>query len=283
MSSKSPTKQVVAEICQLQSEIESAGKVMIDKAIRIGELLVKQKADVLHGEWIPWVEDNLPFDRRQASSYMRAFIHRKTLKGQSTAHLTDAITALATPQSRKFTSVTKINLSDIEANPYFDIGWLPPDSISNRVCNIREMGVYWVKLVVRQVGDKFQLVADHAKWAAMKLSNIEDTEIGIVDLSDKQMQRIAEGERYQWRQEDENYDWRMDVDTMLGTDWHGWVSGQRLQLKEELDALTKIPDGQARLDACKTITDKLLVLTQDSAEALLTVESRLEQLTSGGR
>lgn len=89
----------IREIQKLYQEIESAGKVMIEKAIRIGELLTEQKAFVGHGEWIPWIDENLPFDRRQASKYIRAYTHRKTLNGTSSSHLTDAIASLAKPKT----------------------------------------------------------------------------------------------------------------------------------------------------------------------------------------
>ncbi len=84
----------IREINKLHQEIESAGKVMIGKAIRIGELLSEQKLSMKHGEWIPWVKKNVPFDRIQASRYMRAHAHRDELNDSSMNHLTDAITAL---------------------------------------------------------------------------------------------------------------------------------------------------------------------------------------------
>ena len=112
----------IREINKLYQEIEAAGKVMIDKAIRIGELLSEQKSSMKQGEWIPWVEANLPFKKRQASSYMRAFIHRKTLKGQSTAHLEGAIASLM--QSKEITKNEDTNDRDAEDQLDKDAGRL---------------------------------------------------------------------------------------------------------------------------------------------------------------
>ncbi len=89
----------ISEIHKLYKEIESAGKVMIDKAIRIGELLVEQKEALEHGDWIPWVEDNLPFERGQAARYMRVYENRKELNVSSTIHLMDAVKSLAKPKT----------------------------------------------------------------------------------------------------------------------------------------------------------------------------------------
>lgn len=90
----------IREINKLYQEIESAGQVMIGKAIRIGELLDAQKSSMQHGEWIPWVELNLPFNRMQAAKYMRVHANRQVLLNeQSTFHLEDAISSLAKPKA----------------------------------------------------------------------------------------------------------------------------------------------------------------------------------------
>ncbi len=90
----------IREINKLYQEIESAGKVMIDKAIRIGELLSEQKDSMKHGEWIPWIEDNLPFGRKQVAAYMRVFSNKGELANVTSGlHLTDAISAIAKPKT----------------------------------------------------------------------------------------------------------------------------------------------------------------------------------------
>ena len=93
------TNTISFEITTLHQEICKSCKVMLSKAIRIGELLQHQKSSLSHGEWIPWVKENLPFDRMQTAKYIRAFIHRKTLNETSSVHLTEAITSLTKPKT----------------------------------------------------------------------------------------------------------------------------------------------------------------------------------------
>jgi len=45
----------------------------LDKAIRIGELLVKCKQGLPHSEWMPWMKINLKFGHATASNYMKMF------------------------------------------------------------------------------------------------------------------------------------------------------------------------------------------------------------------
>ncbi len=88
----------IEEISVLHSANKTDVVTMIERAIRIGELLSEQKSSMKHGEWIPWVEENLPFLRQQAGKYIRAFTHRRTLNGTSTFHLEGAISFLANPR-----------------------------------------------------------------------------------------------------------------------------------------------------------------------------------------
>jgi hypothetical protein len=82
------------EIRQLHEDLLTT---TLDKAIRIGELLTEQKASLKHGEWLPWIEENLPFDRATAANYMRLFDRREELKCKTVLHLTDAYKLLAPP------------------------------------------------------------------------------------------------------------------------------------------------------------------------------------------
>ena len=80
----------ISEITQLHGEIAGYIKVTLEKAIRIGELLAEQKAELGHGEWLPWVEENLPFTDRTARNYMRAYESRDRLKTEIVSDLTGA-------------------------------------------------------------------------------------------------------------------------------------------------------------------------------------------------
>lgn len=68
---KSPA-DAAQEITALHGEIECAGRMTIEKAIRIGELLSQAKATLQHGQWLPWVK-GLPFTDQTARRYMQCY------------------------------------------------------------------------------------------------------------------------------------------------------------------------------------------------------------------
>jgi hypothetical protein len=88
-------KTRISEIRQLHDEIGGAIRTTLDKAIRVGELLAEQKASMEHGEWLPWIEENLSFSDRLARDYMRFYEKREELKSASLANLTEARKLLA--------------------------------------------------------------------------------------------------------------------------------------------------------------------------------------------
>lgn len=77
----------VAEITRLHNELGQLIVKSLQNAMRIGELLVEQKARLRHGEWTPWVKENLPFSPRHSQKYMQIYAHREALKAPSMAHL----------------------------------------------------------------------------------------------------------------------------------------------------------------------------------------------------
>ena len=56
---QSRTQKIVA----LHNEITSHLKMSLQKAIEVGELLTEQKQSLNHGDFTPWIKDNLPFRR----------------------------------------------------------------------------------------------------------------------------------------------------------------------------------------------------------------------------
>lgn len=80
----------VREIVQLHQEIGEALRTTLPKAIRIGKLLAEQKAELRHGEWLPWLKKNLPFSERTAQDYLRFYARRGELKSAMVADLPGA-------------------------------------------------------------------------------------------------------------------------------------------------------------------------------------------------
>lgn len=66
-------KNTVNEIVNLHTEIEESLRTSLQKAIRIGLLLTEVKADLKHGQFTPWLSENLPFTVRTAQRYMTLF------------------------------------------------------------------------------------------------------------------------------------------------------------------------------------------------------------------
>lgn len=90
--------QAVDEINRLHAEICEAARTTIEKAIRIGELLTEQKASLKHGEWLPWLKENVGFSRQTADNYRRLYEKRDDLKLLNVGNLTEAYQLLSEPK-----------------------------------------------------------------------------------------------------------------------------------------------------------------------------------------
>jgi N6-adenosine-specific RNA methylase IME4 len=64
---------IAQEINELHGELCAVGKISVEKAIRIGELLVKAKGRIRHGRWLPWLAENVAFSHDTARNYVRLF------------------------------------------------------------------------------------------------------------------------------------------------------------------------------------------------------------------
>ena len=83
------TANRINEIITLHGEILDLGRTALDKALRIGELLTGIKDEVKYGEWLPWVEENLPhISERSIQRYMSLYRRRDLLNTPSVADLT---------------------------------------------------------------------------------------------------------------------------------------------------------------------------------------------------
>ena len=59
------------------------------------ELLTEIKGGMKHGQWLPWVEENLPFAEDTAQRYMRVFTRRDQIPHGAVFQLTDAYKLLS--------------------------------------------------------------------------------------------------------------------------------------------------------------------------------------------
>lgn len=86
---------------EIRTEVEYAERDFqsaVVHAIRAGELLTEAKAQVRHGEWLPWLEANFPASVRSAQGYMR--LAARAEDAQALAHLgiEGALKQLAAPR-----------------------------------------------------------------------------------------------------------------------------------------------------------------------------------------
>ncbi len=93
--SKESTKEVTRKIKKLYRRLVDYYKLSVSDAIEIGKLLSLQKKELKHGEWIPWVEEILPFSKRSARNYISLYKNRAKLKKARVADLNSAYKVLA--------------------------------------------------------------------------------------------------------------------------------------------------------------------------------------------
>lgn len=205
-------KSRIAEIVSLYKDLAKSLKTSLEKALRIGELLTQQKDDMKHGEFMPWVKKNLPFiTDRTARRWMNLHKNRDRLKMDSVSDLTTAYKLLESPKEHGDTyGRTIVQISDVEQNPFFDLSKIPPPAIEHwanclrdeRFTEIFDNGVpYWV-FGVRKHKDKYQLLCDHDRWAAMKLVGTKEAAVFIChNVTDEQMKWYLKTFDYKWYDE----------------------------------------------------------------------------------
>lgn len=64
-------KNISTEINTEHEIVVNACKSAVEHAIKAGELLIKAKSMVNHGEWLDWMKDNCEMTERTAQTYMR--------------------------------------------------------------------------------------------------------------------------------------------------------------------------------------------------------------------
>jgi len=82
----------VDRIRELAAELETLGKTALIKAIEAGTLLRECKQGLVHGQWLPWLEENFSFTDRTARRWMKVSEDAETgkLKSDTVSNLTEA-------------------------------------------------------------------------------------------------------------------------------------------------------------------------------------------------
>jgi DNA modification methylase len=95
LKGKETTKEVTQKIKKLYQRLVDYYKLSLTDAIEIGRLLSLQRDKLKHGQWIPWVKENLPFSVRSARNYISLYKNRAKLKRERVADLSAAYKVLA--------------------------------------------------------------------------------------------------------------------------------------------------------------------------------------------
>lgn len=88
---------LVAEVNRLHAELCGLARTSLQTAIRIGELLTEQKAQLKHGEWLPWVKDNCQFKLTSAAKYIALFREREKFSAAENLGVDEAYRLLSQP------------------------------------------------------------------------------------------------------------------------------------------------------------------------------------------
>jgi hypothetical protein len=82
------TSDEAAEINNLHKKVCGDMRTVLEKAVRVGELLIAQKAKLPHGGWDPWIKANLSFSAITVRRYIQCYNNRELLKRSPTIDLT---------------------------------------------------------------------------------------------------------------------------------------------------------------------------------------------------
>jgi hypothetical protein len=75
-----PVEAALVEIKRLHIEIYQVARMSLEKGVRIGQLLEEIRATKAHGQWLPWLKANVPFDQKTAWRYVNLFKKRDQIR-----------------------------------------------------------------------------------------------------------------------------------------------------------------------------------------------------------
>jgi ParB-like chromosome segregation protein Spo0J len=93
----------------------------------------------------------------------------------------------------------KVNVKDLEANPFREIGKYPIDEakVTSLERSINDT-FFWDNVICRKSGNKYQIAYGHHRLVALQNLKIKKVDIPILDLTDAQMVRIMAEENLEW-------------------------------------------------------------------------------------
>ena len=95
----SPVIKVATHINKLHETAVSDSMGAVQSWINVGEALSNQKQKTPHGQWIPFVEKYLKFNRVQASKYIKIYGNRKAILTIDASSINKALEQIAPPSA----------------------------------------------------------------------------------------------------------------------------------------------------------------------------------------
>jgi len=93
------------ELASLHAALQDVSKKTVVLIFALGKVLAEVKAELPHGDFLPWIEENCCFDERSSRNYMRVYEHykdepRKALQelSLSEAYIEAGVKKLALPE-----------------------------------------------------------------------------------------------------------------------------------------------------------------------------------------
>ena len=86
--SNDATTRLAGEIRKAMTDCENHSRLLVNHAIRLGELLLQAKKAVGHGEFSRWLEENCHIKTRQAQRYMKVARRRECFENPNASRAT---------------------------------------------------------------------------------------------------------------------------------------------------------------------------------------------------
>ena len=80
---------VARELTRLHNKMMAAARTTLEDAIKAGELLIRVRAS-RKGQWLKWIEENVPFSHDSALRYVWCYEHRDELRLRNVRNLSEA-------------------------------------------------------------------------------------------------------------------------------------------------------------------------------------------------
>jgi hypothetical protein len=180
---------------------------VVERAMAAGDLLIEAKAQVPHGQWLPWLQDHVQISERTAQLYMRLAKNRAEIeKAKSAMHVADltlnqaaAVLTLSSNIEKLFDFIKQLErLSDPEEimqlcldSGVAQLGTIDYES-DYSVEQRREWDLF-ILFMVRHIRWPSDYADDHVCWLKRRNYNSASEWMGEVGDKDRRKYGVSKG------------------------------------------------------------------------------------------